>query len=300
MSHDPYNQHEALVATARERPELWRLILGLLIAGAAILMLNLTLRQVLMTVAPGFWASDFARPDAQGTTPGAMLILLGSFGFVILGVVLAARLMQERTGQSILGDTGEAIRQLWAVIRALVILGVVMIALPPYGAQGEPFEPNLAPGLWLMLLPLSLLAIAIQSGAEEFLFRGYMQQQLAARFRSPLIWLGVPSALFGLAHYMPAQAGENAILIAVWSGLFGLLMADLTARSGTLGPAIALHFANNATALLIVSLPDTMSGLSLFTAPFSMADAEALRAWMPVEFASMFVTWLVARLALRR
>jgi hypothetical protein len=69
MSRDPYERHEALVSPARARHELWRLILGLVLAGAIILMLNLTLRQVLMTVAPGFWASDFANAEGQGATP---------------------------------------------------------------------------------------------------------------------------------------------------------------------------------------------------------------------------------------
>jgi hypothetical protein len=82
--------------------------------------------------------------------------------------------------------------------------------------------------------------------------------------------------------------------------IFGLLMADLTARSGTLGPAIAVHLVNNVSAMLIVSMPDELSGLALYLSPFSMADEAELRAWLPVDFAWMLVSWLAARLALRR
>ena len=142
--------------------------------------------------------------------------------------------------------------------------------------------------------------LLIQAGTEELLFRGYIQQALAARFSSPLVWMVLPSALFALGHYLPAEAGQNALPIALWSGIFGVLMADLTARAGTLGPAIAVHLVNNVSALLIVSLPDTLSGLSLFTVPYSMSDAEALRGWLAIDFATMFVCWLAARLALRR
>jgi len=161
-------------------------------------------------------------------------------------------------------------------------------------------ERNLAAGTWVMFLPFAIIAVFVQVSAEEILFRGYIQQQLAARFRSPLIWILVPAGLFGLGHYMPQDAGENATLIALWAVVFGVLMADLTARSGTLGPAIAVHLANNVVAIVVVSLPDSLSGLSLFLAPFSMADADAVRTWLPVDFAMMFVSWLAARLALRR
>ena len=54
------------------------------------------------------------------------------------------------------------------------------------------------------------------------------------------------------------------------------------------------------TAILIASMPDDLSGLALYLVPFSMEDTEALRAWLPVDFGIMFVSWLAARLAIRR
>jgi uncharacterized membrane protein len=96
------------------------------------------------------------------------------------------------------------------------------------------------------------------------------------------------------------QAGELAWVIVLWSALFGLALADLTARAGTLGPAIALHLINNATAILFISMPDSLSGLSLYHSPFDMSDEAMVRAWMPVEFMMILVSWLAARLAIRR
>jgi len=49
-----------------------------------------------------------------------------------------------------------------------------------------------------------------------------------------------------------------------------------------------------------VSLPGALSGLSLYLVPFEMSETEAMRAWLAVDFATMLVTWLAARLALRR
>ena len=164
----------------------------------------------------------------------------------------------------------------------------------------EPFTRNLAFGTWLLLLPLSLLAVLVQVSAEEIVFRGYVQQQLAARFKSPLIWMVLPSILFAAGHYLPEMTGDNALLIAIWAGVFGILMADLTARSGSLGPAIAVHFWNNASAMLIVSLPDELSGLALYHTPFTMSDTATMRGWLWVDLCMILVLWLAARLAIRR
>ncbi|CAD0186723.1 CAAX amino terminal protease self-immunity [Ruegeria sp. THAF57] len=290
-----YAAHEALVAEARPKPELWRLLVGLGLVAVVVTVLNL----VLFSVVVGFGSNAVAEGFLTGSTPLAMIILLSSFGFVTLGVRMAVRRLQNRSLGSVLGSFRRSARQFWVVFRALLILGLVIAVLPPYD-MGAPLTPNLDLSTWVLLLPLSLLAVLIQTSAEELLFRGYIQQSLAARFQSTIIWMGLPSLLFAIGHYAPAAAGDNAELIALWSCMFGLLAADLTARSGTLGPAIALHFFNNLIALLLISLPDNLSGLALFILPYDMSDTEMVRGWLYVDFAVMIVGWLTARLALRR
>ncbi|WP_170384479.1 CPBP family intramembrane glutamic endopeptidase [Ruegeria atlantica] len=290
-----YSAHERLLREARARPELWRLVLGLVI----ILTLYIALNSVLFAVVGRLLASHRDQGLLQATSAFTTLVLLISFGFLTLGVAVAARQLQHRSLASILGPFSLFLRQFWQVFRALVILGLVMMVLPPYG-MGEPLTQNLALSTWLLLFPLSAIAVLIQTSAEEVLFRGYIQQSLAARFRSPVIWIGLPSVLFAAGHYAPGITGENALLVAVWSCVFGLLAADLTARAGTLGPAIAMHFMNNTIALLFISLPETLSGLALYLLPFGMSESGLLRQWLFVDFAAMIVSWLTARLALRR
>jgi membrane protease YdiL (CAAX protease family) len=297
MDRSPYAPHEQLVAPARRHPQLWRLFAGVVLATAIAVVLSRLAQVVLFSLAPGLLQAPQA--FQTGNTPVSLLVLLGSFGFVSLGVMAAARIVQKRTALSVIGPAPLAMRQFWQVSRWLLLVTLVIILLPPYDMEVE-LRANLPLNTWLLLLPLSLAAVLVQTSAEEILFRGYLQQGLAARFKSPLIWMGLPSLIFAAGHYLPSEAGENAVLIALWSGVFGLLAADLTARSGTLGPAIALHLFNNVTALLLVALPDSLSGLALFTLPYSMSDTEALRSWLAVDFSMMFVSWLAARVAIRR
>nr|WP_298849342.1 CPBP family intramembrane glutamic endopeptidase [uncultured Ruegeria sp.] len=290
-----YSAHMHLIKSARARPEIWRLLLGLLLIAVLVSILNMAFFTLIAGMGPESWAQNLV----LGNSPLALLLLLASFGFIFLSVAVAARHVQHRSLRSIIGERSLALAQFLKVLKALLILGVVGVVLPPYSVGGALIQ-NLPLSTWLLLLPVSALVVLVQTSAEEVLFRGYIQQTLAARFKSPIIWMGVPSILFAVGHYTPDMAGENALLIALWACVFGLLTSDLTARAGTLGPAIALHFFNNVIALLFFSLPDNLNGLALYVLPFDASDAEQLRPWLMVDLAVMLVCWLAARLALRR
>ncbi len=292
-----YSAHVLHTKAAEARPEIWRVLAGVAAMVALYVLLALFYQQAVFELAR--YRPAFEAELISGSTPLAMYVLLASFGLFTLSIFGVVKVLHKRDALSVLGPVILAVPQFFRVLAILLVLGLAVMVLPPYG-MGGPLVPNLGVGLWAMLLPLSLVAVFIQINAEEVFFRGYLQQQLGARFRSPLVWMGIPSLLFAIGHYQPAEAGENAVLILVWAGLFGLLMADLTARAGSIGPALAVHFFNNVTALLITSLPDALGGLALWHTPFGMADTAQLRAWLPVDFAMMIISWLAARLALRR
>ncbi len=293
-----YDAHEEFIAPARPSAALWRLGVGFTLAVVGYVALSRLYFQVVYGISATEKTLLYSEL-LRGTTPTAMYLLLFSFAFMFAAVGASVRLVHRRPVRSLLGPWSRAIPQFRSVLSVLVLLGLVIFLLPPWD-MGYQFVANMPPGKWMILLPFSLLAVLVQVSAEEIVFRGYVQQQLAARFKSPLIWMALPSLVFALGHYVPDAAGENAIIIALWAGIFGIFMADLTARSGSLGPAIAVHFWNNVAAILIVSLPDDLSGLALYLTPFSMSDAAAMRAWLPVDFALMLVSWLAARLALRK
>lgn len=293
-----YRAHEPLVSPARGTAQIWRLVMGIVLIAGVVLLVSQFVSQTLVTLLGHAGYASLIGVDG-GSTPMSVLYLLTSFGFLTLGVVVALRVAHHRGIAALFGDRALFRQQFTAVLAMMLLLNACIVLLPPW-TVGLPMEPNIEFGKWLLLLPFAIVAILIQVSAEEIVFRGYLQQQFAARFSSPLIWLGVPSALFGLGHYMPVAAGENAVMLAVWAGLFGLAMADVTARAGTLGPAIALHLSHNAVAILFVSIQDELSGLALYTVTIDLADSEAVSGMFPVEFMMVLVSWLGARLAIRR
>ncbi len=294
-----YGFHESLVAPARARPQLWRTVAGMLV-GAIIYMglLYAALAALSVVLEPDTYFDAtlaLAEPESARGTLGVLF----SFALMGLGISVAAQLFQHRNFASLLGPLAPFLRDFRRVFGALLVLHLALFLLPPYGEFGE-VQQNMAVGVWLLLLPLSVIGVLIQVGAEELVFRGYLQSQLAARFKAPLIWLLVPSLIFGALHYDPETMGNNAGLIALWAVIFGLATADLTARSGTLGPAIALHFVNNLWAIVLVAPTGDLSGLALYTYPFSLADEAEVLAYLPLDLGLTVVSWLAARLALRR
>ncbi len=284
---------ETFVRPARARPQLWRLGLGVVL----ILAVNMAVSAgIFFVLARVVRPSEGLSPETLGTSPGVMVVLLFSFVGLAAGTWAAARLLHGRGWRSLIGDAARARRHFVlgaALIAALYGVGMLL------GVGQLELERNLAPGLWLAWLPLALLGLAVQTGAEELALRGYLQQQLAARFASAWVWMVAPSVLFGLLHYEPGVMGANTWLVVGLTGLFGLMAADLTARSGTLGLAWGLHFANNCAALLVVAPQGPLSGLALFTTPFGADDTGPMRGLLLVDLAGLLLIWGLCRLALR-
>jgi len=82
--------------------------------------------------------------------------------------------------------------------------------------------------------------------------------------------------------------------------VFGVIAADLTARSGTLGPAIAFHFVWNFCPLFSLGFQTTSEGWRFLPYDFSIMDEERLISLMPYDAAFILLAYLTVRIALRR
>ncbi|WP_055083803.1 CPBP family intramembrane glutamic endopeptidase [Jannaschia donghaensis] len=288
------HQFDRFVAPARGKPQLWRGALGVaLIALGYVAGFGLVIAALVVALGQDE-ATAYLATFETGGTPTLVVMFLAMFAVPLLAVIAAAKWLHQRSGRSLFGP--HVLRDfVIACVIAALIYGILGLALP------VPFVPvpNVPPSLFLSFLPVALVAIAIQTGAEELAFRGYLQQQLAARFRTPLVWMLVPSVAFGLLHVDPS-AGWGQAWTALPPTLFGLIAADLTRITGSIGMAWGLHFLNNCSAILLISLKGNLSGLALYTTPFG---AESLSLGDPLIWQEMLITvivWVCLRLWLAR
>ncbi|WP_298294911.1 type II CAAX endopeptidase family protein [uncultured Litoreibacter sp.] len=289
-------QFEEFIAPARHYPQIWRIIVGILaLFGAYIIpiMVGFVLVGIFLPAA----AFNLQLALSEPVTPAAMFILLGTFLFMGLGAVAAAA-VHRRGLASLIGPFRPACRNFTRSVGLCLLIFLISGAAVSLIFPDAPL-PNMPLTTWLSYLPLALPLLLIQTGAEELVFRGYLMQQLAARFKSPIVWMGIPTVLFGLAHTDPTIDPKLTVLIICATGLFGLAAADLTRVTGNLGAAIGFHFTNNFFALFLVSIAGEMSGLSLYLAPFTMDDVDTLMPLMAVDMVVVVITWMLLRRWLR-
>lgn len=252
---------------AEARAQLWRTALGLVLIVAAFIAVSLGLvfaSEPLFGLPPQLLAT----PD----TPTATAIYFLTFFGFHLGLVFVLPLLHRRGYASLFGPSrllngrhfllgaGATL----AVATALYLVMAVEHLVLPVGVS-PPVLPNLPAGLWARWLLPAIALIFFQILAEEALFRGYLLQQLRARFRSPLVWAVLPSLAFGILHFDPATYGVvNASAYVVNAATLGALAALVTVRTGNLAAAAGLHFGNNVM-LVLIGLQGSLDGFSLFT-----------------------------------
>jgi membrane protease YdiL (CAAX protease family) len=283
---------DRFVAPARPRAELWRLLLGLVLCAGVFAGLLAA-----VAGAYGAWAGPAGfratmQVMATGATPWAMLAVLATFLAMLAGPVLAVRLVHRRPAGTLVGPAPRALRDF---VRAAGAVAVVYAVALTVWSIGYDARPGLPPGTWALLLVPAIIGLVVQTGAEEVLFRGYILQQLAARFRSPLIWAVLPALTFGLLHFDTGRLGGMAVWAVAATTLFGVMAADLTARTGNLGAAWGLHFGNNAFGLLILGTPGNLSGLALFLTPYTADDMSRAGAVPVLDVLFLTAAWVLAR-----
>ncbi|WP_127107265.1 CPBP family intramembrane glutamic endopeptidase [Pararhodobacter zhoushanensis] len=290
--------YEPLVAPARPRRQLWRTVLGLAIAIAIYVLWMVAMGAVLWAWQGGDVFSVQLGQISTGSDPWSLILLLSTFLGGWVGLCVTMHLLHRRRLRSLLGRAPLVLRDFVTGVVAMAVIGGGMtLAIAPW-LPPLALTPDL--GVWLTFLPLALLGILIQTGAEELVFRGYVQSQLAARFAQPLVYLIVPSLLFGMAHFNAEELGGLAWVVVASTALFGLIASDLTQRTGALGLAWGLHFANNVLAILVISVMGGLDGLALLHLPEGAAGEELLRPLLYSDMILMVAVWAACRLWVRR
>ena len=287
-----YARYAPMIADAARAPSLWRLLLG------SLTVITVAMGWMVGVVGVAIWALPEVLAVFQGRditpadTPQETLFFLLMIVGLGVGAWTAARFWHKRGLRSLMGRGARVLRHF--VLAACVTFAMAAFVFALTFSIAEPLVPNLDLSVWLMWLPLALFAVALQTGAEELLFRGYLQSQLAARFRSPLLWLVFPSILFGFAHFGPGLPLSAALTYVAFAALFGLMAGDLTARTGSIGAAWGMHFANNTLAILVVAVQGSLTGLGLYRSG-DIVTALSLCPLVILDLMALALVWLLIR-----
>jgi membrane protease YdiL (CAAX protease family) len=191
-----------------------------------------------------------ALQDPRQTGPYFTMVSV-TFGVLLLGVWAAARLLQGKSFGDIVG------RWRWSLVAKgfgvwLVVVVLSVLADFLLRPQGFTLSPDLrAPGFILWVAP----ALAIQTFAEEFIFRGVITQGLVRAFKRPWVACLVSGLIFGAAHI------PNGAPSAISATVLGVVLAYMALETGGLALGWGLHLVNNLFAgIVVVSSGDVFHG----------------------------------------
>jgi uncharacterized protein len=280
---DPYAARHGYFALAGGAWSVWAILGGLLVVELV-------------------WglAGSVLAPWPPGETGTPFRTLSVHLAFLVIGLTTAwiVRRFQQRNPVSLLGPPGRALGDFGRVVRALLIFLAVTSLIP--GAGWSETRQTMDPLAWFFMLPVACIAVLIQTGSEELLYRGYLLQSLGARRDSSALWMALPALLFGLSHYNPTIPFDATLEHVIWTTAFGLAAADLTARTGSLGAAIGLHFTHNLPLVVLYATPGDLSGFSLLSLPVSWVDEPRSAITLGFELFYLWMLWMVCRIAIRR
>ncbi|MEO1919596.1 MAG: CPBP family intramembrane glutamic endopeptidase [Paracoccaceae bacterium] len=291
---------QRFIAPAQLRSEIWRTILGMVLILAIFLLTTLVFGLgtafIGEDIEPGL-GEDLMRQIQGGRTIFATFGALAMIAALTPALWLVLRFLHKRPLRTLLGPSGRINWKLWKAGAAIILILGIGDAITTFLTADLIQQMSLIK--WLTWLAPALVILFLQTTAEELVFRGYLQQQLAARFKSRWIWWFLPSFIFGLGHFNPALFGGNAVFVVAITTLTGLVLADVTARFGSLSPAMGLHFANNLVVILLLNSPGQLSGVSLYLHNVDL-KSDHLSNTMIISLAATLTGYIIFMLIMRR
>jgi len=195
---------------------------------------------------------------AMGVSPVAYMLFLLVFPFTLIALYLGQKYIHKR---SILSLHTAAKKIRWSRgMQAFFITWIVLGSLTAVGHFSglSPINTNFDAGRFLIYAVVSLIFIPMQSGTEEIVFRGYLNQGFTHILKNKWIAFIVTSALFASLHLSNPEAtkgAEDGILLLTMSSyfIFGFVACLMVWMDDGLESAIGFHAANNTFAAIFVN-----------------------------------------------
>lgn len=129
----------------------------------------------------------------------------------------------------------------------------IITTLLNYFLHPTDFKFNFSLIPFLNFLCLAIIFIPLQTGFEEYFFRGYMMQGIGVLTKSTLFPLFFTSVFFGLTHISNPEVGMIGYFILFYYIGAGFFLGIITLLDDGIELALGFHVANNLVGSLLVT-----------------------------------------------
>jgi membrane protease YdiL (CAAX protease family) len=250
---DVPREYQQLLRGPRHR--WWRPLLALLLAALlAVVLLLLAFVPVVLVAA----AASVSEPLRWSALEVIKVDDLGPAGFLYVNLSLIALIptaglsiwIAHRVRPRYLASVRGHIRWRW-LLRCVVVVVPVWAVYLGLSVLDEP-AASARPAHWGLLLLMVVLLTPLQAAGEEYLFRGWVMQNVGSWFRSPIV--GLVAGLVVSVTVFSAAHGSPDIWVLGSLGVFALTAGLATWRTGGLEAGIVIHAVNNVGVFFMVIL----------------------------------------------
>lgn len=188
---------------------------------------------------------------------GKNAVLAINLGFLALGLFIVLGWTKLVHPQSITSLTTSRKKIDWSrIFTSFFIWGTittVFTLVSVYYLDPQDYVNNFDTTKFLILLPIAIILVPLQTSFEEYLFRGYMMQGLGIWVKNKWLPLILTSVLFGLMHIANPEIGKIGYILLIYYIGTGLFLGILTLMDEGLELALGFHAANNLFGVLLVT-----------------------------------------------
>jgi len=193
--------------------------------------------------------------DLMNSIPANLSLIINLLPFVFL-LGLLFLLVNKLHQRSILSLSTSRSKMDWSrsFFSFMLIVGISLFTFG-ISAYLDPSAIELQFDLvkFSILFIISILLFPFQIALEEFLFRGYLMQQIGVIVKNKWFPLILTSVIFGVFHSANPEVAEMGLITMVFYIGTGLLLGIMTLMDDGLELALGFHLGNNLLAALLIT-----------------------------------------------
>lgn len=183
----------------------------------------------------------------------SLIINLSPFIFLLALLFFLVRVIHKRSILSLTTSRDKInFNKILFSLGLIVCLNIVVFAVS-YFMDSSMILWNFNPLKFAVLFVISLLFFPFQIGLEEYLFRGYLMQQIGVLAKNRWFPLLFTSIVFGLFHSANPEVTKMGYGIMVFYIGTGLLLGIITLMDQSIELALGFHLGNNLMAALLIT-----------------------------------------------
>ncbi len=183
----------------------------------------------------------------------SLFINLSPFILLLGMLFLLVKVLHKRSILSLTTSRNEVDYKKILFSFGLIVLMTIVAFAVSYSMDSSSILWNFNPMKFAVLFLISILLFPFQIGFEEYLFRGYLMQQIGIIAQNRWFPLLITSVMFGLFHSANPEVANMGYGVMVFYIGTGFFLGIITLMDESLELALGFHLGNNLMAALLIT-----------------------------------------------